>query len=519
MFTSKAYSLMVLIWLNHLYCGHTLQAESNLLRAHALAVVDPPAPPFPFDYMKEPYTRQQSKDFTMDDVSRDTPALPLSSEWRTPSSGVCGPLINDYCKKEIQAATSDQLDGKDAYVRRGFQNAAMPLTEECGRMFCNPICLKGAIKCAVSVGGKKSRIGEQVSQSRYQSALCAQVIAAVCTSSSSGGAGGCCSKDAMIARWVDDQMYDSGVRRNEDEFDESTMDRNPWDPTNRGYSGTWRNIRNGESHVPDIMPLEKEEPKTQDGSNENNGDGSTSKKSGSKPVKGERYERHQSDQMAAQGVAGIVSEGEQLSGYGLGSPNGGLHETQVLNDPTSIVPLLPLPACRYSGNWGGKALKKQREDACQACMKEVKVKLEPNPNFCAQLEAPLPDGRPRPFEKGDGEARLQKKRFKNTELADEPEEKFGGGGYGGVLRSDIAKLTSMTTELKHLATDLAGHSSLYERCVRFVGKMRETGWLSDWEKSLASKKKEVCACLGCCEASSQSDSSKGQCFFPFFQAT
>ena len=150
-------------------------------------------------------------------------------------------------------------------------------------------------------------------------------------------------------------------------------------------------------------------------------------------------------------------------------------------------------------------------------MKEVKIKLEPNPVFCAGLEAPLPNGLPRPFKKGNGEERLQGKRFKNTELTDEPEKDWGGGGYGGVTRYDIGKMTSMWTGLKDMQQELGGHTSLYERCVAFVGALRTTGWLQDWEAALGEKKREVCGCLGCCDPKGGGNPEDGQCFFPFFQ--
>ena len=190
---------------------------------------------------------------------------------------------------------------------------------------------------------------------------------------------------------------------------------------------------------------------------------------------------------------------------------------QTLNDPAATVPLLPLPACRYSGARGGKALFEEREARCKACMKEVVVKLEPDPVFCAGLEAPLPNGLPRLFKKGNGEERLQVKRFKNTELTDEPEKDWGGGGYGGVTRFDMGKMTSMWAGLGDLNKELAGHSSLYERCVAFVGALRTSGWLADWEAALGKKKRDVCGCLGCCDPKEGADPAAGQCFFPFFQ--
>lgn len=479
----------------------------------------PPPPPFPFDYVKEPYTREQSSDLTFDERVRDTPSLPLPATWKAPTGGVCGPLIQKHCKQEIQAANGDMLENKDAYVKRAFQNAVFPLDAECGRMFCNPFCLKGAVKCTVSVAGAKSRIGEQISQTQYMGAICAQVIAAVCTGSSSGGSGtGCCTKDPMIARWVEDHMYSSGVRRGEDEFDEATMSRDTFDPTNRGYSGTWRRVKKGALHVPDVIPLEKEEGKEDDEKKKNEKKDTPPP---TPPPEGGRYERQPTDAMAALGAAGIVGEDGAPTGYGLGAArqaNSLVTGTlQTLNDPAATVPLLPLPACRYSGARGGKALFEEREARCKACMKEVGIKLEPDPVFCASLEAPLPNGLPRPFKKGNGEDRLQVKRFKNTELTDEPEKDWGGGGYGGVTRFDLGKMTSMWAGLGDMNKELAGHSSLYERCVAFVGALRTTGWLKDWEMALGKKKREVCGCLGCCDPKEGADPKEGQCFFPFFQ--
>ena len=75
----------------------------------------------------------------------------------------------------------------------------------------------------------------------------------------------------------------------------------------------------------------------------------------------------------------------------------------------------------------------------------------------------------------------------------------------------------MWTGLKDMQQELGGHTSLYERCVAFVGALRTTGWLQDWEAALGEKKREVCGCLGCCDPKGGGNPEDGQCFFPFFQ--
>ena len=206
-------------------------------------------------------------------------------------------------------------------------------------------------------------------------------------------------------------MYNSGVRRNEDEFDEATMSRDEFDPTNRGYSGTWRRVKKGEHHIPDVMPLEKGGDKVGENVERVEGEQETTPA----PPEGGRYEHQPNDATAALSAAGATATSSSYSSH-------------ALNDPASTVPLLPLPVCRYSGAHGSKALFQVREARCEACMKEVKIKLEPNPVFCAGLEAPLPNGLPRPFKKAAAKSDCRERDSKTLNLQMNPRRTGGVAG-------------------------------------------------------------------------------------------